>query len=341
MNYLDRHISGYSTVEDLKGVETTLRTFLISEKHKAKIELIRSEKDEQKQKDLKRGLPCATLSGVFNYPRSDKSLSHHNGLICIDIDEKDNPSFKGHWEYVKEQIGHIQEVLYCGLSVRGNGLFVIIPISDTSKHRTHFKALDLVFKSYGINIDESCINVSRLRYISYDPKPYVNEDAKVFTGLPKEPRKTFSPATPEYNNDDNIALDICVNKCVSHGIDVTGSNIEWFKVGSSLANGLGESGRSYYHTLSSLYPSYQYDETDEKYNHCLRTGRTAFEWLFRHFADYGITYADEVKERRRSEQNKPKQPCKVLTQKEKDLQSMERLNPALTLLMQTFDLTLA
>lgn len=342
MNYLNRKISGYNRVDDLKGGIITVGTFLKSTKNIDSIELIRSEKDEKKQSELKKELlPCATISGIFEPIRSDENLKEHSGLICIDIDDKDNPSFIGHWESVKEEIGHIQEVLYCGISVRGNGLFVVIPISDPSKHREHFKALDRVFKSYGINVDKSCINESRLRYVSYDPKPYINENAKVYTKTYTEPKQVYKPAsTPTYDNDDLLPLDICVEKCERSHIDVTGTEIEWFQVGSALSNGLGESGRSYFHRLSSLYPSYKHTETERKYDYCLRHGKTAFEWLFTHFGDYGITYADEVKERRRSEQGQPVQPLSVLTQKEKDLQTMERLNPALTELINTFDLVL-
>lgn len=225
--------------------------------------------------------------------------------------------------------------------MRGNGLFVVIPISNPSKHREHFKALEKMFYSFGITVDKSCINESRLRYVSHDPNPYINEKAKVYTKTYIEPKQVYKPASiPTYDNDDLLPLDICVEKCERSHIDVTRTEIEWFQVGSALSNGLGESGRPYFHRLSSLYPSYRRTETDRKYDYCIRHGKTAFEWLFRHFGTYRITYADEVKERRRSEQRKPEQPAPVLTQKEKDLRTMERLNPALTELINTFNLSL-
>lgn len=67
MNYLNRKISGYNRVDDLKGGIVTVGTFLRSTKNIESIELIRSEKDEKKQSALKKELlPCATISGIFD-----------------------------------------------------------------------------------------------------------------------------------------------------------------------------------------------------------------------------------------------------------------------------------
>jgi hypothetical protein len=41
-------------------------------------------------------------------------------------------------------------------------------------------------------------------------------------------------------------------------------------LGFALADALGESGRTYYHRLSSFYPKYNQTETDKQYNNCLK-----------------------------------------------------------------------
>ena len=57
----DTKISYYSNVEDNVGTEISLRDFLFCDKYKEQIEHIRSIKDEEQQKSLKKQLPLATI----------------------------------------------------------------------------------------------------------------------------------------------------------------------------------------------------------------------------------------------------------------------------------------
>ncbi|WP_108821454.1 BT4734/BF3469 family protein [Dysgonomonas sp. Marseille-P4361] len=338
MRYLDKIVSVYWNCKDTKGVDASIRAFLQSVKHKETVEKIRQADSKEERTKLKETLPAITISGRFSERASNK-LIEHSGLICIDVDGSDNPHITD-WEYFKKLVAKFSEVLYCSLSVSGNGVFCIVPIKYPSKHKEHYKAFAQYFKRYDIFVDEKCSNTDRLRYYSYDASPYINENAKVYTRLYNEPIREYKTGINHTFSEDYLPLEICVEKCEKQGIDITSDEGDWYKIASALASEMGESGRSYFHRLSALYPNYKQSETDSKYDYCLRHGKTAFEWLFTHFGDYGITYADEVKERRRSEQREIEQPPKVLTQKEKDLQAMEQLNPALTELIKTFDLTL-
>ena len=190
MNYLDRKISVYKNVADTIGSVTNIRTFLTSDKYKNKVDAIRKAKTKEKRNELKKNIPAATLSGVFDSPRSDLKLKEHSGLICIDIDSKDNLHIKN-FDTLKSELCNLKEVLYCGLSVSGNGYFILMPIAYPSKHREHFKAIREDFIKYGINIDESCINISRLRLFSYDSTPYINENAVTYKRLIQPAKKTY------------------------------------------------------------------------------------------------------------------------------------------------------
>ena len=64
--------------------------------------------------------------------------------------------------------------------------------------------------------------------------------------------------------------------------DITSDYTQWLKVGFSLVSQFGESGRTYFHGISSLNPDYNYTECDKKYDECLKSdkGRTNISTLF-------------------------------------------------------------
>ena len=49
------------------------------------VKRIRAEKDKEKLNKLKQNLPAICFSGKFS-KRTDSSLMHHSGLICLDFD---------------------------------------------------------------------------------------------------------------------------------------------------------------------------------------------------------------------------------------------------------------
>lgn len=142
------------------------------------INKIRSATDISAIRQLKGKLPCVTMSGTF-LERNSGKLIEHSGLICIDIDGKDNPDIAD-MEDLKCKLSKLPHVLYCGLSVSGRGVFCLIPIADPNKHRQHFYSIEKDFQEMGITIDSACKDITRLRYCSYDPKPVININADVY-----------------------------------------------------------------------------------------------------------------------------------------------------------------
>ena len=116
----DTKISYYSNVEDNVGTEISLRDFLFCDKYKEQIEHIRSIKDEEQQKSLKKQLPLATISGTFAPTRKAENLVSHSNLLCVDIDKKDNMSVPW-FDNLKHEWHNIPQVLYAAHSVRGEG----------------------------------------------------------------------------------------------------------------------------------------------------------------------------------------------------------------------------
>lgn len=285
MSYFNRKISIYQNVTDNKGAKATLRTFLLSDKYKSQIEELRTVEDKNERNRLKKLLPCITVSGIFEPIRATENLIEHSGLICIDIDGQDNRHIQN-FTNLKEQIARLDEVLYCGLSASGNGYFVIIPIQNPKQHREHFKAIQEDFNKWGIIIDSNCKDVTRLRGYSYDPEPYINENAKVYSRvvLPTVKHTIRSG----FDASDNISK--IVDITVRNGINMCECYSDWFAVGCAIASELGELGREYFHALSRQSSKYKQVECDRKYNDCLKTNRISIATLFQIAKDYGIMF---------------------------------------------------
>ena len=262
----DTKVSYYSNVEDNIGTEISLRDFLFYDKYKEQIEHIRSISDEDVQKRLKKQLPLATISGTFAPTRKAENLVTHSNLLCVDIDKKDNMGVTW-FDELKHEWRNIPQILYAGRSIRGKGWFAIFRNAYPDRHKDQFEALQRDFVSCGLVIDKTCKDVCRMRFISYDPKPYVNEAATLYTKVWVEPKPTIHI---HYSGGDDIAqVEKCCHIIADRGIDITATYDEWFHVGAALAS-LGERGRSLFHQVSSQNAKYKAAETDKKFDNLLR-----------------------------------------------------------------------
>ena len=92
--------SGYNNPHPQSTIPIT--DFLLSADYMSQVEQIRKCRDSQKRRELKAQLPAITPSGIFTV-RRDQGLIQDSGLICLDLDGKDNPHIED-WESVKEQV---------------------------------------------------------------------------------------------------------------------------------------------------------------------------------------------------------------------------------------------
>lgn len=266
----ERKISLFKNIFEPQGKVVTLGEFLRDTTKKDEILRLRAMVDAEKQKTLKKWLPQATISGTFRGRTAD-SLIEHSGLICVDIDGKENPGLEGDWEEIKQQLAKVPQIAYASLSVRGNGLFCIIPLAYPDLHLQQFLKLEEDFKSMGITIDASCKNINRLRIISYDPRAIMRPEAVPYEGfkvIEKPHHKPYRASTGVSDTIDKVAR-YC-EEIDRRGIDITDSYENWFKVGSALAS-LGEAGREFFHLCSRQNAHYNAKETDEKFSNILNT----------------------------------------------------------------------
>lgn len=214
-----------------------------------------------------------TPSGVFSY-RSAGNLEEHSGIIALDFDAKDNDYFP------HDEIAVDNYVLAMHRSISGKGWVVYCRI-DPLKHLESFQGLERYFANkYQVILDPSGKDVSRFRFVSYDPELHHNPMARVFKKyLPK--RKQVPVKTYVHTSND---IDHIINQITNRGINIADEYSDWVKIGMAFASEYGESGRDYFHAVSSVSTKYTREEADKKYSNFIKTGRgqvniASFFWL--------------------------------------------------------------
>lgn len=78
-------------------------------------------------------------------------------------------------------------------------------------------------------------------------------------------------------SDKNILefeVETIIQQLESKHLDITESYPDWVNLGFAIAEGFGESGRSYFHRISIFYPNYDKSECDNQYDKCLKSGKS-------------------------------------------------------------------
>ena len=139
------------------------------------VKKIRTETNKAERQELKKNLPAICFSGVFT-KRTDKSLSEHSGLICLDFDGYPK---KKELLQDKENLTKDKFVYSVFISPSGNGLKVLVKIpTEITNHKNYFNALNNHFDSP--YFDKTCSNISRVCYESYDPLIFINENSSIW-----------------------------------------------------------------------------------------------------------------------------------------------------------------
>ena len=109
----------------------------------------------------------------------------------------------------------------------------------------------------------------------------------------QQSEQTSTPAYAHNTSDSDTAsrVEALIAELRASGRDITADYGDWLKVGFALASEFGESGRRYFHDISSLYSGYNQEESDTKYSECLKSenGRTDISTLFYLAKNQGIT----------------------------------------------------
>jgi len=123
--------------------------------------------------------------------------------------------------------------------------------------------------------------------LSYDPDIYCSPQSDIFEEvyIPPETLRVKTHATekipitmPLTPNEPHEVIESIITSLEKQRIDITSTYADWIKVGFALCATFGESGRGYFHRISSLYHRYSHKETDAKYTELMtrNDGSTTF-----------------------------------------------------------------
>ena len=224
---------------------------------------VNAVKNKKERQDLKAEIcPYVTVSGHFQ-KRRNQGLIKHSGFICMDFDNMEN---------VDDSFNTLKTdpfVYACFRSVSGRGIAAIIKI-DSKRHLDAFLGLERYFTNkYHLLVDRSCKDVSRPRYVSYDPDTHVNPESEKFTNyIPKSEiiRAEKLPNVVLGSND----MEHIMQQVRDNGVDLTDSSYDkWYKIGFALAEEFGEGGRGYFHSISENSAKYDPEKADKQFDYCV------------------------------------------------------------------------
>jgi predicted P-loop ATPase len=253
---------------------------------------VRSTSDKSERDKLKKSAPLVTVSGSFS-DRKDDALKEHSGFIAIDIDNIDNP------EEAKKLVQADSYIYSAFTSISGHGLCLVMRI-DGTRHADAFNGIaSYLYHTYQLIVDQSGKNVSRARFISYDPWIHINTKAilfKKYLAKPKE-RKLAKVAVIKTDFDAMIA------EMDRKGLNLCEDYSEWIQIAYALVSEFGEGGRDYFHTLSSHSSKYNSDDCNAQYTACLKNHseskgkRSTIATIYYHAKQNGIqAYSEQTKE---------------------------------------------
>lgn len=278
--------------------EVPITEFLFTKKYKTPVETYRASRDSRVRDKIKLNLECITPSSTCRYRREDyfnqiPISKVHTGLICIDIDSQHNPDVD--LDASKHIIGRCCPTLYyAGLSVGGEGIFLLFRISDMQLHKQHFNALVYYLKAkFNLNADRAVQNPVSLRIASYDENPYYNPNPSIYKhtmdiqNSPMPIRRTESEKQETRENIKNV-----ISSIKTYRIDITEKYHNWFKIGAALAHGFGEEGREWFHEVSKFHHEYDKCICDFEYDKCLKykKGKVKIGTFFHYCKMHGIEY---------------------------------------------------
>jgi predicted P-loop ATPase len=255
-------ISSYKNVHDKQDIDIEIDSFLegVQSGRWQDIALEVRNAPTKEIKDLKKKTaPLVTPSGSFSERKVD-CLRKHSGFIAIDIDNLDDPAA------TKERIGANPYFYSVFISISGNGLCLIIKI-DGTRHLDAFNGIAAyLYNEYQLIVDQSGKDVSRARFVSYDPALLLNTKSATF--------KKYLPKKKEQKHQKVMFIktdfDAMIKQMDDKGLNLCEDYSDWVRICYALVSELQEQGRDHFHTLSSHSSKYNSLDCDSQFDACLK-----------------------------------------------------------------------
>jgi len=254
---------------------------------------VRNAKTDKEKKEAKLKAPCITTSGTFSR-RGNDNLINHSGLIAIDFD---------HVSDIGDAFNLLindQYTFSLFHSISGDGLCCIVKI-DGKRHLDAFLGLEkYYFTHYGLEADRACKDVSRPRYVSFDPDLYINENSDIFKQyLPKENKNaTKKFQSFKFSGHFQSKFETVLSRI---NTDITQNYTDWIKIGFAIASEYGENGLDYFKQISQFHPDYDEYKCERKYRSLLSDKASGVKIASFYYVcqQYGIDITDEREQKTR------------------------------------------
>jgi hypothetical protein len=258
-NVLSVTVSRYENAQTTSATEINLYQYLKTENKNIDLEKMRLN---PKWNELKKGLPAVTVSGLFKDGRKAENLIQHSGLICIDIDQKDQTK---EMNIIFNELKTVSNIAYLGRSCSGKGLFAIIPVQNHEKHQSHFLALQKDLLNMGIIIDPACKDLTRLRFYSFDPHAHFNPQAHTYTNIYIPPAKQQQQFNGTITVNDKKLTDTIAD-IRQNQINIAETYTAWRDLAIIFNNEFGDEGRPIFHAVSAQSKKYDKDNCDAMFD---------------------------------------------------------------------------
>ena len=255
-------ISHYKNIHDTQDTDIEFDNFLegVRSGRWQDIALeVRNAPNKEIKELKKKTAPLVTVSGSFA-ARKDDAIRKHSNLIAIDIDNLDDAVA------TKNRIGADPYILAAFISISGKGLCLIVKI-DGTRHLDAFNAIAAyLYNEYQLIVDQSGKNVSRARFISYDPALIQNPNAATF--------KKYLPKKKEFKQQKVVVIktdfDSMIAQMDQKGLNLCEDYSDWIRICYGLVSEFGEQGREHFHTLSATSSKYNSIDCDSQFDACLK-----------------------------------------------------------------------
>jgi hypothetical protein len=255
-------ISHYKNIHDSQDTDIELASFLEgvqSGKWQDIVFDVRNAPTKEIKDLKKKTAPLVTVSGSFS-ARKDDALRKHSNFIAIDIDNLDDAA------ETKKRISQDPFIYAAFLSIGGNGLCLIIKM-DGTRHLDAFNGIAAyLYNEYQLIVDQSGKNVSRARFVSYDPFMLLNTKSATFKKYLPKKKETKHPKVMVIKTD----FDAMIKQMDEKAINLCEDYSDWVKICYALVQEFQEQGRDYFHTLSSHSSKYNSIDCDSQFDACLK-----------------------------------------------------------------------
>lgn len=201
--------------------------------------------------EVKNTLNYFTASGTFT-TRNDAGLIQHSGLLALDFDKlAEYTTIEDAWKAItSDKYTH-----HAFLSCTGRGICAIVHI-DPSKHLDSFRFFSKYYKKhYGLILDESGKDISRPRFISYDPNLFTNPNYETL-------ELTNHNGATTTIDDDSEKFDWVVNVMNKKHAFVEGNRHNYLVIMAFFLNKVGVSQDYTAHRYMSDYAPEMHDDKE-------------------------------------------------------------------------------